>query len=316
MRYWRTQLADLCLLIVVPAIAALLPWRLGWRWLRYWAGISRGSFSVAVNSGKSIAREWLPIGDDALFDARMRLLWLTDCSDLYVSMLRPWRAGQPRHIEQKGQWPTGSGFIAMGFHYGAGYPVLRSLAAANFEYTFVSGRWRREDDPGHPVRYWYGRLRTRDVARVGRRPIAYRPGIKPQLDQTLREGAVVVGLIDLPPRLAPRQRHPVSLLGHELSLPGGLIELAREAGVPIVPYWVEFDDPMYRRRICIGDPIPSDDIGAAVIRLSDILDRCIRSAPYAWMLWPELPGWIAADNGDKADDVRDEREATDTLPPA
>lgn len=293
MKYWCTQFRDACLLVVVPAIAAVLPWSLGWRWLRYWSRKPWGAFADAANVALPIARQWLQIEDEAVFAERMRLLWLMDGCDLYASMLRPRRTRPPRHVEQLGQWPKKSGFIALGFHYGVGHEVLRNLAAANFDYTFVSGRWRREDYPGLPVRYWYGRLRARDIARIGGRPIAYRPGIKQTLDQTLREACVIIGLIDLPPRLAPRQRHKVKLLSHKLSLPGGMIELAREAGVPVVPYWVEFDEQMYRRRVCIGEPIATDDIDTALAEVARILDKCIRAAPYAWMLWPELPGWAS-----------------------
>ena len=293
MKYWCTQFRDACLLVVVPAVAAVLPWSLGWRWLRYWSRKPWGAFADAANVALPIARQWLQIEDDTVFAERMRLLWLMDGCDLYASMLRPRRTRPPRYVEQLGQWPKKSGFIALGFHYGVGHEVLRNLAAANYDYTFVSGRWRREDYPGLPVRYWYGRLRARDIARIGGRPIAYRPGIKQTIDQTLREAAVVVGLIDLPPRLAPRQRHEVTLLGRKLSLPAGMIELAREAGVPVVPYWIEFDDDMYRRRVRIGDPIEPDDSAAALAKVAEILDERIRAAPYAWMLWPELPGWAA-----------------------
>lgn len=308
MKYWRTQLADACMLMVVPALAAVLPWRLGWRWLRWWSRRQWGPFADAANAALPIAERWLPVGDPVAFRERMRLLWLMDCCDLYMSMVRRRRTRPAWYVEQVGSWPSTPTFVALGFHYAIGHDVLRTLAAANHNYTFVSRQWRREDYSGHPVRYWYSHLRIHDVARIGGMPVAYRPGVRSVLERVLQEEkAVVVALVDLPPRLAPHGRRKVRLLNRESSLPGGMIELAREAGVPVVPYWVEFDEKMYKRRVRIGEPIATDDVDAALARVAELLDKRIREAPHAWMLWPELPGWVAEEvAGVDASDVDDQ----------
>lgn len=302
--YWRKSAWDFLFLFAVPIISALLPWRLGWRWLRHWARSESGSLHEASTAALSVAKQTLSIADDREFGEKLRLLWLIDCRDLYVSLLLPRRWRLPQYIQMSGQWPQSEGFVAIGFHYGAGHFALRSLARAGCDFTFVSGRWSREDYAAHPVRYWYGKVRSFDIARLGRRSIAYRPGVKQQLNQTLQDRSIVLGMVDLPPRLAPRERRTATLLGHDLSLPVGLISLAREAGALVVPYWVEFDADMYRRRLCIGDPMPADESDASG-NLAHRLDQLIRSAPYAWWLWPEFPGWTAADgaprNGDPAD---------------
>ncbi len=82
------------------------------------------------------------------------------------------------------------------------------------------------------------------------------------------------------------------MLDLDLSLPEGVVAIAREAGVPVVPYWMEFDADMYRRCFCIGAPIDATDGDAALAQLAAVLDKQIRRSPEAWFFWPELPQWI------------------------
>jgi hypothetical protein len=292
MTYLRKQIIEAWQFFIVPGIAALLPWRLAWRWLRWRAQHDGGPFDEAARAALAVAPKHLAVGDEKSFVAKVRLLWLMDYCDLYLSITRWRRAWRPWHVQRIGEWPRGA-FIAAGFHHGTCHWVFKTLAEAGHDSMVISIRWSRDEYAGLPMRYWYGRLRYWDMARLGRRPIAYRPGIKQMLGQTLADGAAVVGLIDLPPRMAPRGQRSVRMLDLDVSLPDGVVALARDAGVPIVPYWMEFDADMYQRRFCIGNPIDPSDTDAALQSLADILDRQIRVAPQAWFFWPELPQWIA-----------------------
>jgi phosphatidylinositol dimannoside acyltransferase len=82
------------------------------------------------------------------------------------------------------------------------------------------------------------------------------------------------------------------LLDRNLSFPDGLLSLAQHAGVPIVPYWIDFDLPNRKRRFCIGEPLDPSDVAGTLQSVADILDRQIRRMPEAWFFWPELPQWI------------------------
>uniref|UniRef100_UPI002148BF11 hypothetical protein n=1 Tax=Tahibacter caeni TaxID=1453545 RepID=UPI002148BF11 len=117
-------------------------------------------------------------------------------------------------------------------------------------------------------------------------------GAKAQLARALDEGAAVVSVLDMPPRMAPRGQRPVRLLDRDASFPDGTLELAKAAGVPVVPYWMEFDLDRGLRRFVIGEPLdPADP--ATLQKLADLLDRAIRLTPTAWFFWPEWPRWIA-----------------------
>lgn len=288
--YLRKQASEAWQFFVLPGIAALLPWKLAWRWLRYWAQREHGPFDEPAQAAVEVAQRYMRVESTRAFAAKVRLLWLMDYCDLYLSITRWRRAWRPWHVEQRGTWPSGA-FIAAGFHHGTCHWVFKTLAESKHDSQVISIRWTRAEYAGYPLRYWYGRLRYWDMARLGRRPVAFRPGIKALLAQTLAEGAAVVGLIDMPPRIAPRGQRPVRMLDLDLSLPDGIVEIARAARVPIVPYWMEFDADMYRRCFCIGEPIDAND-GAALAKLADVLDRQIRRTPEAWFFWRELPGWV------------------------
>ena len=143
-----------------------------------------------------------------------------------------------------------------------------------------------------PQLHRYGLRRLAEVERVGGAPIAYRPGVRESLLRTLGEGMPVIGLIDVPPRLAPRGQHPLQLLGHPASLPDGLLQLAHDADVPIVPCWVEIDFATGYRRVVIGEarrPMPVEPV---LTDLAASLDGLIRRQPGAWMFWPEWRDWL------------------------
>ncbi len=98
--------------------------------------------------------------------------------------------------------------------------------------------------------------------------------------------------MDVPPRLAPRGQRPVELLGHPASLPDGLLQLAADADVPIVPCWVELDFASGRRRVVIGEARAAAPFDATLSAIAATLDGLIRASPAAWMFWREWSGWL------------------------
>lgn len=252
----------------------------------------RHMYPEPVEGAASIAPRHLPLGDLDAFRRDLRTNWLLDAADLPSS-----RANRtdwlPRDVEVQGSWPARGGFLAASFHYGNGLWILRHLRASGHDSVFVSGRFEASDFAAHPVRYRYGRARMAEVERIGGRPSAYRPGVRGQILAALQGGTAVVGLVDVPPRLAPRGQCPVHLLGQPASLPLGLFELAREAAVPVVPCWVEPDFRSGRRRVVIGEALSPEAPGQIAATLANTLDRLLRAQPAAWMFWNEWPGWLA-----------------------
>jgi len=289
----RPLFADAWQFFIVPAVAAVMPWRLGRAWLRFFARRPNGPFAEASRAAAAIAPAHWHVGDVEQFAANMRLVWLIDTCDLYLCLLHRARAWRPWHVQRVGEWPRDTAFIATGFHHGTGHWVFKTLAEAGRNSMLVSARWDKSDYTGLPLRYHYGRLRGGDVERLSGNPVAYRPGVKQMLSDALQRGDCVVGVIDMPPRLAPRGQRPVRLLDRDVSFPDGLLMLAQEAGVPLVPYWIEFDLDQCTRRFCIGAPLDPHDVDGTLQKLADVLDAQVRRTPAAWYFWPEWPQWLA-----------------------
>lgn len=289
--HWLSRQAqDAWQLFIAPGIAALLPWSLGYRWLR-WLSRHTRLFDEAIIPAKNIAAQSLGL-DEELFAQQARLIILLDHCDLYLSLFRFWRKGRPWHVRCRGAWPATGGFIAVTFHYGNGYWIFSTFRDVGRQSGTLYARREPEQFRDLPLRYWYGSLRIREVERVAGRPGIFRPHLRKVFD-VLREGVPVTALADLPPRLAPQGQRPVRLLDQAVTMPEGLIKLARSCSVPLVPFWTEFDLEKGIRTLVIGDALSPESSDIALQSLADILDTCIRAAPAGWMFWPEWPQWIA-----------------------
>ncbi len=284
----RNQIRDAWSLVIAPGIAALLPWRVGYGWLRLLSRHSRLYDEAVLPTARAAARF---LGtDETILAQQIRLVALLDHCDLYLSLLRrsfrlPW------HVGVKGAWPRDGAYVATGFHYGTGHFIFGTFRQAGQTSVALYAKRDRADYRGLPVRYWYGSLRIGDVERVSGRAGVFRPHIRKLLD-ALRDGVPVTALADIPPRLAEQGQRPVRMLDRDLTLPEGLVKLARSRGVPLVPFWTEFDLARGTRTLVIGEAIDSSDVEAALVTLADTLDARIRAFPAAWMFWAELPRWI------------------------
>ncbi|MEO7324226.1 MAG: hypothetical protein ABIW82_05305 [Dokdonella sp.] len=287
---FREQIRDLWMLGLAPACLARLPWPLAYAGCRFLARFAH-MFREPTEAAAAIAPNYLPIVDIKAFKRDVRTVWLLDAVDLYLSRRRrtDWL---PRHVEVRGAWPRSGAFVALSFHYGHGLWVSRDLRRNGRDSVLVSARFERSAFKRLPVRYRYGVARMGEVERISGEPNAYRPGVRDKLLDALRRGVAVLGVFDMPPRLAPRGQWPVHFLGKPTSLPDGMLALAIDAGVPIVPCWVEVDLVRGRRILVIGEAIAHEPVAQTLAQLADTLNRLIRAQPAAWLFWNELPTWI------------------------
>ncbi|MCK9537579.1 hypothetical protein [Dokdonella sp.] len=286
---WRASLGDVWQLSLAPGSVARLPWPLAWRLSQQLARRS-GLYAESVAAAAS-APEWLPLDDSAAFQRKLRLVTLLDIVDLHWSRRHALDAW-PAQVQIAGAWPAQGAFVAITFHYGTGLWLCRALRRAGHKSQFLSARFERSAFARRPLLYRYGVQRLAEVERIGGEPVARRPGVRKTLLDTLARGSAVIGLIDVPPRLAPHGQHPVSLLGQPASLPDGLLRLAAVAGVPVVPCWVEVDFTSGERRVVIGQAQSPQPAEAVLEQLAASLDRLIRAEPGAWHFWCEWPAWL------------------------
>jgi len=288
------RLGDIRTIDLACRLPSRLPWPLAYRCFRRLAR-REGLFPDAV-AGAAIAPQTLPIADVAAFRRDVRTTMLLDTADLYLSRrhrLDWW----PESVAVEGEWPRHGAFLAITFHYGTGIWLCRSLRRAGHRARFLSGRFDAADFTGRPRVYRYGIERLAEVERIGGAPPIFRPGARVDILRTLDAGDCVIGLIDVPPRLAPRDQRPATLLGQRASLPDGLVRLAREAGVPVVPCWVEVDFARGTRRVVIEPPLRVTQDAGVLDHFAAVLDRIVRAQPAAWQFWREWPAWIADARG-------------------
>lgn len=292
MSVWRRRLLDWWILYLAPWLPSRLPWRWAYRCYRLFARC-QCMYGEPARAATAIAPQYLPISDPVAFAHDVRSVWLLDAVDLALSRGRP-PDHLPTHVTVEGDWPEQGPFVAVGFHHAAALWAFHDLRRHGRRAAMVLARLDAQQARSHPVRHRYARARIAELERIGGEPSILRPGVRDRVLAALARGTVVINLLDVPPRLAPRGQHPVPLLGQPASLPVGALELARAAGVPVVPYWIDLDLAGGRRRLVIGAAREVAAVDDVLAELAELLDRLIRTQPAAWHMWHEWPAWLQA----------------------
>ncbi len=285
------EICDFWVLCLVPGLPSLLPWR--WAWACYRA-LSRAPVLLEdqVRACAQIIELTLPGADRRTLRRRLRLLRMLDFADLYLARRTPLSVAPGGHFRVEGEWPSGP-FVAVSFHYGNGMWMLRDLLRKDRRTTVIAAPFEPGDYKGRRVYFGYSRARHREMERSAGHAAAYRPRVREKLIKALADGDVVMGLLDLPPRLVPANQQAVRILDQPASLPVGIFQLAAAANVPVVPFWVELD-AKGMRRLMIGDARDARDTAGNLAWFAALLDSLIRRDPAAWYFWTEWPTWLPA----------------------
>lgn len=275
-RHWR----DLVEQFLAPGLPLLLPRAAGLRLLRR---CTRGPlFAEGVEAVTAAALAAGAAASHTDFARRQRLARLLDMGDALG------RVARRLPLDVEGDWPApGTPFVALSFHFGTGLMGLAHLRRHGTPVAFVSRPHGRADYGAHPLRWWGARARLAGIAAACGAPVVFTGGSYAALRDRLAAGMAVCGLIDTP--LPPgRGALAAELLGRRVGLPGGLIRLAREAGVPVVVFSVTPDLDSGRRRLRIEPALPADDANAVAALAARHLDARLREAPACWYFWHEL----------------------------
>lgn len=271
-------------LFLLPAMAALLPWR--WclplfrrvaRGRRLYAEVDwmlRGAHSAGVVDNEE---EWR---------SALRLTRIFSYADLYLSMFRTdrWLA---RHVDVTGNWPQGA-FLAVTYHWGAGMWALRHLRAHGKRTAFLSIRFDRSTFHDSRLRYWYGLLRTRETARAGGGAgVIFTGGSSAEIAAAHRENVCVMALVDVPPK--PTQATaPVVLLGRPARLRRGLARLAIEQNIPMVSFRMNLDRESGRLKLWIDEPLTASTEDGLMGELAANFQAALDEDPCAWHSWSDV----------------------------
>lgn len=285
----RVEARDLIELVLVPGLAAVLPWR--WcfaifrrlarvQWL-YGAACAQ-ALAQAQTWGKldpAEARDWL---------ATRRLVTLVDHADHYLAVSRS-DAWMRRHLQVKGEWPAPDAQgIFCTFHWGAGMWALRHAHSAGLQGHALVASMEGSPFAGRRVLHWYVRARTRSVEQaLGHPPLVVSGSLRPVI-QALRRNEQVLAAVDVPPDQVDASVE-ITLLDMQARMPKGLLRLAVARQVPVTVYVTGLNTHTGQRFLRIAQLGVHSSVEALAQAVFGHLETALRENPAAWHFWSESP---------------------------
>ena len=282
----RRETRDLLELVLVPGLAAILPWPLCFRLFRR---LCRSDFLYRELTWRAFeqadARGWVQ-GDPVQWRQSRRLVSLIDHADYYLASTRSdrWMA---RHMQVSGKWPQTPCDAALlcTFHWGAGMWALRSVRAAGLHAHALTAPHRREDFAGRRVQFWYYSRRLQSITTaLGRESIEI-SRMPRRILETLAHGEQILALVDI--AVDPDAAlSAVQVLDRRALVPRGLLRLAAQKQIPLTLYLNGFRMSDGMRTLEITQLGVYDDAEALIEVVFAHLDQAIRRDPAAWHFWP------------------------------
>ncbi len=281
----RRQARDLFELVLVPGLAALMPWPLAFRLLRRLTRHTSLYREGGANAlAQARARGW--VGDAAHWALVRRIVTLVDHADLYLARTRS-DAWMARHMDVQGHWPPpGQPGLICTFHWGAGMWGLRHARAAGLKAHALVAPLEGAHFAGRPVLQAYARARTAEVTRsLGCPALDTSASLRPAL-QALRAGEQVLAAIDVPADQVAASDE-IALLGMRARVPRGLLRLAVDQRLPVTVYLTGLQVSDGRRLLRIHQLGVHASIERLMQEVFALLDLAIREDPPAWHFWGE-----------------------------
>lgn len=284
----RNEARDLLELVLVPGLAALLPWPVCFRLFRWGC-----RFDVLYRKecrdalAHAHARHCVP-GDVARWLQTCRLITLIDNADFYLSRTRSdrWMA---RHLEVAGEWPApGQASLLCTFHWGAGLWALRHIGSQGLTAHAIVAQHVRANFIGRTVRYLYYGARNRENERaLGTPGIEVSASPRPVM-QALRAHQQVIAAVDVPADQVAASE-PVSILGHDARVPRGLFRIAAGSQVPMFVFLTGIRMSDGKRTLQIHCLTASGDMRHLLREAFALLEAAITANPAAWHFWKIAP---------------------------
>jgi hypothetical protein len=288
---WRNEARDFLEMVLVPGIAAVLPWPLCFRLFRW---LCRFDFLYVEECRQALAhageRGWVR-GDPAQWLLTCRLVMLIDNADYFLSRTRSdrWMA---RHLLTDGRWPEpGQPAILCTFHWGAGMWALRSMGSAALTAHALVAPHVRANFPGRSVRYHYYGARNRENERaLGTKSIeASSPR---RLMRALNANEQVAVAADVPSDQAAANE-PISIIGLHARVPRALFRIAAQTQVPMYVYLTGIRMTDGRRTLKIQPLRRGDDARTMIVEAFELLEQAITHDPAAWHFWKVAPRFFS-----------------------
>ena len=284
----RVELRDLLELVLVPGLAALLPWRWCFALFKRLARIDwfyRPTTHEALRQAQALGQ--VPAGTEAQWLATRRLVTMVDHADYYLAISRS-DAYMHRHMDVQGQWPTpGQAAVLLSFHWGAGMWALRHAGAQGLHVHALVAALDGAPFAGRKVLHRYAIARTAQVGVALRHaPLVITGSLRPVV-QALRRHEQVLGLVDVPADQAEGSSLPITVCGMAARVPKGLMRLAFDMQVPVTVYVNGFNLDTGRRFLRMEQISPQPDLQALADAVFARLNECMTQNNALWHFWSE-----------------------------
>lgn len=135
--YIYREIRDLILLYLLPMIALILPWAISFQIFK-WVSKYLPIYHRALEGNYSHASQYYPDLIEKIFNQNQRLLLLVDNADFWLCRFRPTKMlSLIRAAKANQSWPTAQGYIALGLHWGTGFPALIGISESGPAPKFV-----------------------------------------------------------------------------------------------------------------------------------------------------------------------------------
>ncbi|MFV0680487.1 hypothetical protein [Ottowia sp.] len=283
----KNELRDVIELVLVPGLAAVLPWRWCFRLYRWLAAHCHWLYRESCDRALREAATRIDVGDAKRWLMERRLVTLVDHADYYLGH---WRSDRwmDQHLSVEGAWPESGATLLCTFHWGAGMWGLRHAARSGIHAHALVAATEGAHFVRRTVMHRYAIARTREVARALRRPTfdvsaSLRPVIR-----ALRDGSPVLAVVDIPADEVDVS-HEVSLLGMRTRMAQGMLRLAVDQQLPVVVYLtgIRLSDGhrflrIHRLPVCAS-------VSELLPQVFVWLERALQEDGVQWHFWGEAP---------------------------
>lgn len=283
LRRGKQELRDATEFVLLPGMAAVLPWR--WCWplfqrISHWPWL----YGAQCREALAQAQQRGCVQDAAAWIAAHRLTVLLDHADHYLMRTRS-REWMLRQVDVHGQWPQAGGAqLLWTFHWGMGMCALQHLRAHGMQARMVLAAPQGPDFAGRAIFARYVRARMRSVELVLGGPIIFVPGGMQGIRDTLSANQQVLVVMDVPQDQVGFTG-VTTLLDQPVSVPAVLPHMAVKQQLPVTVFYAGLDARTGRRTLHIDALGVAQDAQVLIDRAFSHFDRLLRTAPQGWHLW-------------------------------
>lgn len=281
----RRELRDLVEVVLVPGLAAILPWNIAFRIFRRMAGRD-WLYQEPTNHALAEAskRGWAP--QPAHWARVRKLTTLVDHADHYLARTRS-DAWMDRYLDVEGEWPrAGEAAIVLTFHWGAGMWALRHACRAGLKGHMLVAPLASAHFAGRSVLHRYIRARTKSIALSLQCPFFDVANDMRALFKALQGKEQIFAVIDVPADQVSASQ-PLQILGLPARAPTALLRLAVDRSIPVFVYATGIRLDTGRRFLRIRQVDAGKGLDVLVDQVFHELESVIREDPPAWHFWGE-----------------------------